>query len=73
MKYGTMLTTVKCAAVAITLTLFLVQGFAGGEALKATPDHFDFGTINEGDPAAITVEIENVSDAPVEITNVRTS
>lgn len=73
MKYGiTNVTTRYVLAVAFG-TLFLAQGIALGSALKATPDFHDFGTINEGDPAAITVEVENVGDRPVEITNVRTS
>jgi hypothetical protein len=53
--------------------LLLAQGVSMGEVLKATPDHFDFGTLKEGAPAVVTVEIENIGDAPVEITNVRTS
>lgn len=66
--------TAKISAVLyVSFALLMVQGIASGAALKATPDHFDFGELNEGDPAQITVEIENISDAPVEITNVRTS
>ena len=61
------------AVLFLAFALLMVQGIALGAALKATPDHFDFGELNEGDPAQITVEIENTSDAPVEITNVRTS
>jgi hypothetical protein len=50
-----------------------VRGNESGEILKATPDHFDFGTIDEGQPAAVTAVIQNVGNAPVEITNVKTS
>ncbi len=51
----------------------LAYGGSTGEVLIATPDQHDFGTIPEGDPAVTKAIIENVSDAPVEITNVRTS
>jgi hypothetical protein len=44
-----------------------------GEVLKATPDHFDFGTIAEGTPAVATTSIQNIGKTPVEITNVRTN
>jgi hypothetical protein len=50
-----------------------VRGNENGEILKATPDHFDFGTIDEGQPAAVTAVIQNVGSTPVEITNVKTS
>jgi hypothetical protein len=55
------------------ISLFLSQGASAGEVLKATPNHVEFGTINEGENAVATVEIENIGDVPVEITNVRTS
>jgi hypothetical protein len=51
----------------------LVYGIESGEILKATPDHFDFGTIDEGKPATVTAVIQNVGSSPVEITNVKTS
>jgi hypothetical protein len=73
MKDKTRYTAMICAVLVVAFTFFTAQGIARAEALKATPDHFDFGTLNEGDPAKITVEIENTSDTPVEITNVRTS
>lgn len=57
----------------VVATLFLAQGVSMGEVLKATPDQFDFGTLKEGATAVVTVEVENIGDAPVEITNVRTS
>jgi hypothetical protein len=51
----------------------MAYGSEGPEILKATPDHHDFGTIDEGQPAAITVVVQNVGSTPVEITNVKTS
>jgi hypothetical protein len=74
MKYERTKITLKGAAwmgVAL-ISLFLSQASAG-EVLKATPSHVEFGTINEGENAVANVEIENIGDAPVEITNVRTS
>jgi hypothetical protein len=57
----------------VAFTLTVAQGMALAGALKATPEHFEFGDLKEGEPAKITVEVENTSGAPVEITNVRTS
>jgi hypothetical protein len=57
----------------LILGLSLAYGNEKAEILKATPDHHDFGTIDEGQPAAITVIIQNVGNTPVEITNVKTS
>jgi hypothetical protein len=51
----------------------LVHGMESGEILKATPDHYDFGTIDEGQPAAVTTVVQNVGSSPIEITNVKTS
>jgi hypothetical protein len=62
--------------VAICLLIFglsLAYGDESAQILKATPDHHDFGTIDEGQPAAITVVIQNIGSTPVEITNVKTS
>jgi len=75
MKSGKMKTAARGAIRigAVMAVLFLAQGISMGQVLKATPDHFDFGTLNEGSPAAVTVEIENTGSEPVEITNVRTS
>lgn len=53
--------------------LSLAYGGADGKILQATPEHHDFGTIAEGVDAVVTVSIQNVGTAPVEITNVRTS
>jgi hypothetical protein len=75
-----MKTTVKWAVAACILTaalLWVPQGMAQEvqllKVLKATPDHYDFGIIKEGDPAEITVTVENIGDKPVDITNVQTS
>ena len=69
MKYG------KTAAKALILAgafLFVISP-AHGATLTATPDHADFGTIDEGINASVTVVIENTGSALVEITNVQTS
>jgi hypothetical protein len=57
----------------LILGLSVAYGNESAEILKATPDNHDFGTIDEGQPAAITVIVQNVGTAPVEITNVKTS
>jgi hypothetical protein len=41
--------------------------------LVATPDHVDFGTIDEGTPAAVTVNIRNTGDKNITITDLRTN
>jgi len=53
--------------------LSLAYGDAGESVLKATPERYDFGTINEGAPAVITTVIQNIGSKPVEITNVTTN
>ena len=58
---------------AFTAVLFLVQGIAIGAVLQATPDHVEFGTVDEGDPVVAVSEIVNTGNTPVEITNVRTT
>jgi hypothetical protein len=75
MKSGKMKTEARGAIRigAVMAVLLLAQGISMGQVLKATPDHFDFGALDEGSPAAVTVEIENTGSEPVEITNVRTS
>jgi len=55
------------------MALLLAEGVSMGGALQATPDHQDFGSLDEGVPARATVEIRNTGAQPVEITNVRTS
>jgi hypothetical protein len=57
-----------CALVA---AFFAMSAGATGEVLRATPDHIDFGTIDEGTPVDATSIIQNNGDVPVEITNVR--
>ena len=70
------------AAVSFIAAVGVIVIFAGflsvyaGETqqvLRITPEEYDFGTINEGDPAIVTATVENVGSASVEITNVRTS
>jgi hypothetical protein len=47
---------------------------AGNVSLLAVlPDHFNFGTIDEGTPASTTVVLENTGEREMAITEVRTS
>jgi len=46
---------------------------SAGELLIAIPAQFDAGTVLEGEVIEATTTIQNVGNAPVEITNVRTS
>jgi len=46
---------------------------AFGATLTATPDHSEFGTIDEGVNAIVNVVIENTGISQVEITNIQTS
>ena len=57
---------------AVLLSVAL-NGFSENEFLKAVPDVFDFGTVEEGGPASIVVMVQNTGTSPVEITNVRTN
>ena len=41
--------------------------------LTVLPDHFNFGTIDEGTPASTTVVLENTGEREMAITEVRTS
>ena len=69
MKHG------KIAAKAFLLAgafLFVISP-AYGATITATPDHIDFGTIDEGINAVATIVIENRGESRVEITNVQTS
>jgi hypothetical protein len=67
-------TTIPLIAICLLIVgLSMAYGSEGPAIIRATPDFHDFGTINEGQPAAITVIIQNVGSAPVEITNVKTS
>ena len=54
-------------------TLLFGASLAFGATLTATPDHNDFGTIDEGINAVITIVVENTGSSRVEITNVQTS
>jgi hypothetical protein len=75
MKYGkaTMAAVGVAWAWAVIAGISLAHGIPAGELLRATPDHYDFGVIAEGEPAVATAGIENIGNVPVEITNVRTS
>jgi hypothetical protein len=53
--------------------LSLAYDNSTGELLKATPEQFDAGTVAEGKTIEVTTSIQNLSNTPVEITNVRTS
>ncbi|MDR1728683.1 MAG: DUF1573 domain-containing protein [Acidobacteriota bacterium] len=68
MKTGRTVGAVSALVVALSLAC---GAWAAG--LTATPDHKEFGVIDEGVNAVVTVVIENTGDAPVEITNVQTS
>lgn len=57
----------------VITVMILAQGTSMGAGLQATPDHEDFGTVDEGDPVVAVSEIVNTGSTPVEITNVRTS
>ena len=69
MKHG------KIAAYTLlcTGTLLLAMVPVYGATLTATPDHVEFGTIDEGINAVSTVVVENKGKSQVEITNVQTS
>jgi hypothetical protein len=45
----------------------------GRSWLSATPAHVDFGTIDEGTPAAATVTLRNMGDKSITITDLRTN
>ena len=53
--------------------LLLAMSPAYGATLTATPGHAEFGNIDEGVNAVITVVIENTGNSQIEITNVQTS
>ena len=53
--------------------LLFVISPAYGATLTATPDHAEFGTIDEGPAVAMTVVVENRGSSQVEITNVQTN
>ncbi len=68
--------TIMAAGAAGMCMLFVVSfvyGIASDEVLKATPEHFDFGTIDEGTPAVAAAVIQNSGAAIVEIASVRTN
>ncbi len=49
------------------------SGMTAVEGLKLTPDQFDFGSVDEGQPATVTVTVENSGNSRIDITSVRTS
>ena len=53
--------------------LSLANDNSTGEILISTPDQFDAGTVAEGKTIEVTTSIQNVGNAPVEITNEQTS
>jgi len=73
MNYGRTTRTASGAVLGLILAASFVYGIAAGEGLKATPEHFEFGTVDEGTPAVATTTIHNTGTTTVEITNVRTN
>ena len=69
MKYQKIASKTLLWAGAFLITIYP----AYGATLTATPDHSEFGTIDEGVNAVVTVVIENTGSSLVEITNVQTS
>ena len=57
----------------VLLACLYLNGFSENEFLKAVPDVFDFGAIEEGTPAAVAVIVQNTGTITVEISNVRTN
>ena len=57
----------------VILTGVSLNGFSENDFLKAVPDIVDFNTIEEGQPAAVTVTVQNTGTTTVEISNVRTN
>jgi hypothetical protein len=57
----------------LMLGLSVASDGPSGVGLKATPDHFEAGTVPEGKKVEVTATIQNTGSTPVEITNVRTS
>lgn len=41
--------------------------------LRATPQRFDFGTVDEGTPATTTITVQNIGEGPITITDVKTN
>jgi hypothetical protein len=68
-----MVSMMHAAAIFILMGMPFAHGFAAGEGLKVTPGQFDFGTVDEGKAAVVTVTVENAGSTRIEITNVRTS
>jgi len=64
--------TILCIGM-LLVGLSLANDNSTGEILISTPEQFDAGTVAEGKTIEVTTSIQNVGNAPVEITNVRTS
>ena len=69
MKHGKIIASAFLSLGAILLMMSPVRG----ATLTATPGHTEFGIIDEGVNAVVTVVVENTGKSPVEITNVQTS
>jgi len=69
MKYGKISGAVLLWGSAFLIGLLPVYG----SVLKATPNHVEFGTLDEGKNAVIMVTIHNTGKAPIDITNVQTN
>ena len=59
-------------AIAAVGFAYNAYGQAPGK-LTASPEHFDCGTLDEGTPAVMSVELKNIGDTDVNIKNVRTN
>ncbi len=57
----------------LLIGLTFAYGNPADVILKATPEHFDAGTVPEGNTVEVTSSIQNIGSTPVEITSVKTS
>ena len=57
----------------IIAPVFFADAASGEPRLRVTPDRFDFGVLEEGDPAITTVTVENVGKRIITITNIQTN
>ncbi|MGO9379420.1 MAG: hypothetical protein ACLPN1_16030 [Dissulfurispiraceae bacterium] len=63
----------KCLFISVLgILIFTLPAFAAG-GLVMSPLQYDCGTLDEGTPAVMDVEIKNIGDADVTIKNVRTN
>jgi hypothetical protein len=68
----------KFLAIGLATLIVLAAGHVPSSAqtgmpLKVSPELFDFGTVNEGQPATVTAKVKNIGNTPIEIANVRTN